>query len=199
MSRGQSPNLAILNVVDTAAPLRRPVAAARVGVAATILLVIWGVFAMHVLGAHDQDGGHAMPATAPADAMDMQAVQAVPAAPAPQHHTDHAVHHPADPPAQHVAAAGQPRHFTPAAAPAVDVDRTDAAAVRTGHGRPMDSMAGCVLFLVTVAGLILSLLLALATAGAGRRHAGPASAWAPWRRGPPGPPPPRLALCVLRV
>lgn len=53
--------------MTTARPAARlaDASAARAGLVALIGMVIAGIFAMHVLGSHDQDGGHAMSVTTP--------------------------------------------------------------------------------------------------------------------------------------
>jgi len=125
-------------------------------------LIIAGIFAMHVLGSHDQDGKHSMP-------MGMPAMVAA-----------------------HSGAADTSSHM--------DQLPVDAAAghstVRAAAGDGMSgSMVGCILFLASVGGLVVALLLAIGVAGGGRTDVFSARwAWMLRRRGPPGTAPPHFTL-----
>ncbi len=100
--------------------------------------------------------------------------------------------------AAHSGAAGPSSHMDQLPVDAAAGDST----VRAAAGDGMSgSMVGCILFLASVGGLVLALLLAIGVAGGGRTD-GFSARWA-WtlrrRRGPPGTAPPHFSLCVLRV
>lgn len=157
-----------LIVVTSARRAARPVdaCAARAGLVMLIGLIIAGIFAMHVLGSHDQDGEHSMPAGMPAMV------------------------------AAHSGAADTSSHMDQ-----LPVDAAGDSTVRAAAGDGMSGlMVGCILFLASVGGLVLALLLAIGVAGGGRTDGFSARwAWTLRRRGPPGTAPPHFSLCVLRV
>lgn len=141
--------------------------AARCGLVVMVGLIIAGIFAMHVLGSHDQDGEHSTPAGMPAMV------------------TAHSG----------AADLSSPMDQAPVAAAAGG--RTVSAAA--GHGMS-GSMAGCILFLASVGGLVLVLLLAIGMVGDDRTDGLSARRWWALRgRGPPGTAPPHFSLGVLRV
>lgn len=145
--------------------------AARSALLALIGLVIAGIFAMHVLGSHDQDGDHSMSVSAPGVV------------------------------AAHASAAHPGSDMSDMADMAVVAAAGDGSAVTSaaGHGMP-GSMAGCILFLVGVGGLVVALMLALALAGGRNPDVFDArGSFRIRRRGPPGTAPPHFSLCVLRV
>ena len=158
-------------MTSTRGPARRiDAAASRAALVALVGLVIAGIFAMHVLGSHDQAGEHSMPASMPTAAMDQQ-MHLGQAGMAAQ--------------MGDVIAAPEAGHF------AVTAD--------TDHGMS-GSMGSCVLFLAAVGGLVLALLLAFGSAAGGGVDAFTSwSARMVRRRGPPTTAPPHFSLCVLRV
>jgi len=146
-----------------------------------IALVLAGVFAMHVLAQHDAaDGGHGMLMEPHATAM----------APALSSSTDRVMTGGNAGPAPESAAVG----------PGAELAAVPASAVAPSGGDSTVEMACCVLFLTAAGALVLSLLLASgqsAAAAPGTRH--PAFLPTYLRGPPPGPAPPRISLCVLRV
>lgn len=76
---------------------------------------------------------------------------------------------------------------------------TASTAVAPGGSTPADFMTGCILFLTSVAGLILALLLAQ-VARTRITHTNISRwSWALHRRGPPGTGRPLASLCILQV
>lgn len=147
-----------------------------------IALVLAGVFAMHVLAQHDAaDGGHGM-------LMEPHATAMIPTLPSSA--TDMVMTGGNAGPATESAAVG----------PGAELAAVPASAVAPSGGDSTVEMACCVLFLTAVGALVLSLLLASgqsAAAAPGTRH--PAFLPTYLRGPPPGPAPPRISLCVLRV
>ena len=159
-------------MTSTRGPARRiNAAASRAALAALIGLVIAGIFAMHVLGSHDQAGEHSMQAGMPTLA-----------APG-QMHSGHADMAPG---------MGGEVAIAPAA-------RSVAVTAAAGHGMS-SSMGSCIPIPAAVGGLILALLLAFGSAaGSGTDAFATWSARMVRRRGPPTTAPPHFSLCVLRV
>lgn len=157
-------------MTSTRGPARRvDPAASRAALAALIGLVIAGIFAMHVLGSHDQAGEHSMPAGMPTVAAE-------------QMHMGHADM--------------APRMGEVATAPAAG---NFALSAGTGDGMsgPMGScilflaaVGGLILALLLAFG---------SADGGGTDAFASWSARTVRRRGPPTTAPPHCSLCVLRV
>jgi hypothetical protein len=142
------------------------------------LLIGWvltGVVAMHVLAQHDPGGGHGM-------LMDPHAAVS-------STYTEP------------MSMVGQGHHPTavPAAVAAV-VMAPVASGLRTPSGSDMGgAMAGCILFLTAAIASVVVLLLLASRRNSEGLSSFRSTWWQSLLRGPPGPRPPRISLCVLRV
>ena len=132
--------------------------------------VIAGVMAMHILGGHDS-GGAGQPMAMTSAGPAMPAPIMPMAMPSPGRASQDPTGHPAD-----------GSHLQPA------------------PGSGMSDMSCCVLFLVTVVGLVLLMRLhAIRSRTHTDRALGRTAPWAAPGRGPPGAGRPRITLSILRV